>query len=81
MTVREQLMTVEGIDFMIKGGKEVVYNMICLENGINMAVCQSYHQMNVRKFGPTCMTLYTFDMLGNRTVGKIKYDMVIIMES
>ena len=29
--------------------------------------------MNVNKFGPTCVTLYTFDMLGNRTSGKIKY--------
>ena len=28
--------------------------------------------MNVNKFGPTCVTLYTFDMLGNRTSGKIK---------
>ena len=29
--------------------------------------------MNVNKFGPTCVTLYTFDMLGNRTSGKIRY--------
>ena len=29
--------------------------------------------MNVNKFGPTCLTLYTFDMLGRKTVGKIKY--------
>ena len=29
--------------------------------------------MNVNKFGPTCVTLYTFDMLGNKTTGKIKY--------
>ena len=29
--------------------------------------------MNVKKFGPTCLTLYTFDMLGNKTTGKIKY--------
>ena len=30
--------------------------------------------MNVNKFGPTCVTLYTFDMLGNKTSGKIKYE-------
>ena len=29
--------------------------------------------MNVKKFGPTCITLYTYDMLGNKTTGKIKY--------
>ena len=29
--------------------------------------------MNVNKFGPTCVTLYTFDMLGKRSSGKIKY--------
>ena len=29
--------------------------------------------MNVNKFGPTCVTLYAFDMLGNKTVGKFRY--------
>ncbi len=29
--------------------------------------------MNVNKWGPTCVTLYTFDMLGKRSVGKINY--------
>ena len=29
--------------------------------------------MNVNKFGPTCVTLYTFDMLGKRSSGKIRY--------
>jgi hypothetical protein len=33
----------------------------------------SHLQMNVRKFGPTCVTVYTYDMLGNKTSGKIKY--------
>jgi hypothetical protein len=33
----------------------------------------SHLQMNVNKFGPTCVTVYTYDMLGNRTSGKIKY--------
>ena len=34
--------------------------------------------MNVRKFGPTCVTLYSFDMLSNRTTGKIRYEDVEI---
>jgi hypothetical protein len=36
--------------------------------------------MNVNKFGPTCVTLYTFDMLGNRTSGKIKYSDIKFVE-
>ena len=36
--------------------------------------------MNVNKFGPTCVTLYTFDMLGNRTSAKIKYSDVKFIE-
>ena len=35
--------------------------------------------MNVNKFGPTCVTLYTFDMMGNKTVAKIKYSEVKIV--
>ena len=27
--------------------------------------------MNVTKWGPTCVTLYTFDMLGKKSIGKI----------
>jgi len=33
-------------------------------------------RMNVNKFGPTCVTVYTFDMLGNRTSGKFRYDLI-----
>ena len=29
--------------------------------------------MNVNKWGPTCVSLYTFDMFGRKIVGKIKY--------
>jgi hypothetical protein len=36
--------------------------------------------MNVQKFGPTCITLYTFDMLNNKTTGKIKYSDVVFVE-
>jgi len=36
--------------------------------------------MNVQKFGPTCVTLYTFDMLNNKTTGKIKYSDVVFVE-
>lgn len=36
--------------------------------------------MNVKKFGPTCVTLYTFDMLGKKSVAKIRYEDVEIVE-
>ena len=36
--------------------------------------------MNVNKFGPTCVTLYDYNMLGKKTVGKIKYADVTILE-
>jgi len=36
--------------------------------------------MNVTKFGPTCVTLYTYDMLGKRSIGKINYATVKILE-
>ena len=29
--------------------------------------------MNVNKWGPTCVTLYTYNMLGKRISGKIRY--------
>jgi hypothetical protein len=33
----------------------------------------------VKNFGPTCVHLFTFDMMGNRTKGKIKYKDVEII--
>ena len=36
-----------------------------------------FENMNVTKFGPTCVTLFTYDMLGNKTVGKMKYEDII----
>lgn len=35
--------------------------------------------MNVNKFGPTCVTLFTYDILGRKIVGKIKYEDVKII--
>jgi len=36
--------------------------------------------MNVSKFGPTCVTLYDYNMLGKKTVGKINYATIKILE-
>ena len=38
--------------------------------------------MNVTKLGPTCITLYDYNMLGKKTVGKINYkDITILKET
>ena len=42
------------------------------------AINSEYRGMNVTKWGPTCVTLYTYDMLGKRAVGKIKYKDIIL---
>jgi hypothetical protein len=36
--------------------------------------------MNVDRFGPTCMWLFSFDMMGNKISSKVKYSNVIIIE-
>ena len=46
------------------------------------AIHSSYNGMNVTKWGPTCVTLFTYDMLGKKAIGKIKYsDIEIITDS
>ena len=44
------------------------------------SIHSDWYGMNVNKWGPTCVTLYTFDMLSNKTTGKIKYDNVTILK-
>jgi len=36
--------------------------------------------MNVTKWGPTCITLYTFDLFKTKTVAKIKYSDITILD-
>jgi len=82
MTIKEiknELLTVKNMQFSIKGHGGKIFRMVCLEEGKNTAVFSGYAQMNINKFGPTCMTLYTFDMMGKKTIGKIKYSDVTII--
>tara|TARA_R110000751_G_scaffold21039_3_gene60962 strand:+ start:733 stop:999 length:267 start_codon:yes stop_codon:yes gene_type:complete len=44
------------------------------------SVWNSLRGMNVGKFGSKYITLYSFDMLGTRTIGKIKYKDIKIIE-
>jgi len=43
------------------------------------AINSSYDGMNVTKWGPTCVTLYTFTILGKKVIGKINYSDVTIV--
>ena len=37
------------------------------------SISEGWSGMNVNKWGPTCVTLYTYNMLGKRISGKIRY--------
>jgi hypothetical protein len=44
------------------------------------SINSEFSGMNVTKWGPTCVTLYTFDMLGKKAIGKIKYKLITIIK-
>lgn len=71
--IRNELVSGLRVKFTVKGHSDTIFTMVCLETGENRAVSNNIYQMNVSKFGPTCLTLYTYDMMDNKTVGKIKY--------
>ena len=53
----------------------------CHENGETSSISDLYYRgMNVNKFGPTCVTLYAYDLIGNKTIGKIKYEDVKLLK-
>ena len=71
--IREILKTTE-VEFTVKG-KTKVFETCCYNEDLNEcgSIWSEFHGMNVRKCGPNCVTLYSYDMLGNKTTGKIKY--------
>ena len=44
------------------------------------SINSEFSGMYVTKWGPTCVTLYTFDMLGKKAIGKIKYKLITIIK-
>ena len=52
-----------------------VFRMSAKAESINT----DYDGMNVTKWGPTCVTLYTFTILGKKVTGKINYSDVTIV--
>ena len=80
-TIKEVLMNSE-VKFAVRGRKKVFRTRILnSKRGTNAIYLDEMfgNGMNVNKFGPTCVTLYSFDMLGNKTVGKIRYADVEIL--
>jgi len=74
--------TVEGITSYCKGNDgEYGMNPKVFEVNVDAgAIHAEFNGMNVTKWGPTCITLYTFDMLGKKSIGKIKYSKVTILK-
>ena len=89
MNIREQLQKGD-IRFTVKGITTYRSNENG-EYGINPKIfkvsknadsinAELFDGMNVTKWGPTCVTLYTFDMLGKKSVGKINYKLITIIK-
>ena len=85
--VREILMNEGGCKFTVKGitnydrkedgsygNVSKVFHTVKIEGEEHCgSISEGWSGMNVNKWGPTCVTLYTYDMLGKRSVGKIRY--------
>jgi len=71
--IREILKTTE-VEFTMVNGqgpfKTCCFNKDKKENG---SIWNAFQGMNVSKWGPTCVTLYTYDMLSKKSTGKIRY--------
>ena len=92
MTIKEirEKLQVSGTEFNINGkldfqkgpdGEWGDYPKVFITSGEGktVAINSRFEGMNVTKFGPTCVTLYTYDMLGKKTVGKINYSNIKIL--
>ena len=86
--IKEQLQggnvkfTVEGLTTYCRGenGEYGMNPKVLGVSGDAGSINGRYDGMNVTKWGPTCVTLYTFDMLGKKSIGKIKYSEITILK-
>ena len=79
--------TVDGIISYMRGGKNNewgnfprIFRVTEEAESIYVDELLSVDGMNINKWGPTCITLYTFDMLGKKSIGKIKYSDITILK-
>lgn len=92
MDIREQLQkgdvrfTVKGITSYRRGDDgeygdhPKVFKVSKKGDSINVDEFLSISGMNVTKWGPTCVTLYDYNMLGKKTTGKINYKDIKIIK-
>ena len=94
MTIKEirEKLQVSGTKFNIDGklsyqegpdGEYDYYPTVFTTSGEGKTIAISkgfLNGMNVSKFGPTCVTLYDYSMLGKKIVGKINYATIKILE-
>lgn len=91
--IKEQLQkgnvrfTIDGITSYSRGGENneygdfpKVFKVNEDAEAIHVDEIFSVSGMNVTKWGPTCVTLYTYNMLGKRSIGKIKYSEITILK-
>jgi len=79
--------TVEGITQYRRGGEDNEYGDFPKVFRVNEGGDAIYEDeytfgrgMNIKKLGPTCITLYTFNMLGKKSTGKINYKDITIIK-
>lgn len=91
--IKEQLQkgnvkfTIDGITSYTRGGEDneygyfpKVFKVTEEAESIYTNEILSTDGMNVTKWGPTCVTLFTFDMLNKKSIGKIKYSDITILK-
>ena len=71
--IREILKTTE-VEFTVKG-KTKIFETCCYNEEWKDcgSIWSEFHGMNVSKWGPTCVTLYSYNMLQKKSTGRIKY--------
>ena len=79
--------TIKGINSYKRGGEDneygdfpKVFRVTEKAESVYVDELLSVSGMNINKWGPTCITLYTFDMLGKKSIGKIKYSDITILK-
>ncbi len=79
--------TVNGITEYQRGGEDNEYGDFPKVFRVNESGDAIYEDvslvsrgMNINKLGPTCITLYDYNMLGKKTVGKINYKDITILK-
>lgn len=84
MTVKEikdLLMNNSNVKFKVEGQRKTFKTYKSEDDEYTGRITSDmFSGMNVNKWGPTCVTLYSFDMLEKKSTGKIRYCDIVIVE-